>query len=214
MTQISSMEAKKILNIVAQKIVDNKQYLSDIDGLIGDGDHGVNMAKGFRFYLERFAKSDDGFSSSLNELGLILFNEIGGSMGPLYGNIFMNMSEAAEDAVNVTQDTFAEMLKGAVAAIEELGDAKPGDKTLMDVLVPARDAYLKTMQEGANFITSLKAMEEAAIKGRDATKDLVAKIGRASRLGERSRGVLDAGACSACLILTTFSEGIIKHLSA
>ncbi len=212
MEQISSTDAKKTLNIVAQTIIDNKQYLSDIDGLIGDGDHGINMAKGFRLYLERFSDTKDDFASSLNALGLILFNEIGGSMGPLYGNIFMNMSEAAEESKVVTAEIFGEMLKGATAAIKELGDAKPGDKTLMDVLVPAKDAYLQAITEGKNFAESLIIMDKAAEEGRDATKDLVAKIGRASRLGDRSRGVLDAGACSACLILTTFAKNFQQQL--
>ncbi|MFV0430684.1 MAG: dihydroxyacetone kinase subunit DhaL [Alphaproteobacteria bacterium] len=212
MTQISSDDAKKALNIVAQTIVDNKQYLSDIDGLIGDGDHGINMAKGFRFYLERHGDDGEDFATSLNNLGMILFNEIGGSMGPLYGNIFMNMSEAAEKSDAVTEEVFGQMLIGAVAAIEELGDAKLGDKTLMDVLIPARDAYMDASSENRGFKESLQIMSSAAIVGRDSTKDLVAKIGRASRLGERSRGVLDAGACSACLILTTFAQNFENKL--
>ncbi len=212
MENISSAEAKNTLNIVATVIVDNKQYLSDIDGLIGDGDHGVNMAKGFRTYLERHADTDEDFATSLNELGLILFNEIGGSMGPLYGNIFMNMSEAAEENDALTAEIFAEMLKAAVDAIEELGDAKVGDKTLMDVLIPARNAYLEALASNKSFAESLNIMEAAAKEGRDSTKDLVAKIGRASRLGERSRGVLDAGACSAYLILSTFAGEIQNAL--
>lgn len=206
MTYISTFDAKKTLNIVANTIVENKQYLSDIDGLIGDGDHGINMAKGFRLYLERHSESDDNFSASLNELGFILFNEIGGSMGPLYGNIFMNMSEAAEGNDEITAKIFGEMLKGAVAAVEELGDAKVGDKTLMDVLIPARDAYIQAISNNKSFADSLMIMDEAAKVGRDSTKDLVAKIGRASRLGKRSRGVLDAGSCSAYLILSTFAN--------
>ncbi len=213
MQNISSKDAKKILNRVAETIIENKQYLSDIDGLIGDGDHGVNMAKGFRLYLERHREADDDFGSALNHLGLILFNEIGGSMGPLYGNIFINMGEAAEDSDAVSADIFGEMLKSAVAAVEELGDAKVGDKTLMDVLIPARDAYLKAQADDYSFAKSLEAMQNAAKKGRDSTKDLIAKIGRASRLGERSRGVLDAGSCSAYIILSTFADGIQKALN-
>lgn len=212
MENISTQEAKKILNIVANTIVENKQYLSDIDGLIGDGDHGVNMAKGFRLYLERHGEDGNDFATSLSNLGLILFNEIGGSMGPLYGNIFMNMSEAAEDSDIVNAEIFGEMLKVAVAAVEELGDAKVGDKTLMDVLIPAQKSFAAALVKGQSFFQSLNLMEEAAKEGRDSTKDLVAKIGRASRLGERSRGVLDAGACSTYLILSTFSVEIQSHL--
>ncbi len=210
MEYISTQQAQKILNKVADTIVENKQYLSDIDGLIGDGDHGINMAKGFRLYLERHGESDEDFSTASNNLGSILFNEIGGSMGPLYGNIFMNMAEASEDKDAITAEIFGQMLQGAVEAIEELGDAKLGDKTLMDVLIPARDVYMKAQSEGLSFAESLKIMESAALKGRDSTKDLVAKIGRASRLGERSRGVLDAGACSSYLILATFANEIQK----
>ena len=134
--------------------------------------------------------------------------KIGGSMGPLYGMFFKAMAGVTQGVDAVDAAVFGRMLKATREAIEKISPAKPGDKTLMDVLVPAQESYQTALDAGQPFTECLDAMSQAAEEGRDATKDMVAKLGRSSRLGERSRGVVDAGAASCCLILQTMANTI------
>jgi phosphoenolpyruvate---glycerone phosphotransferase subunit DhaL len=132
--------------------------------------------------------------------------EIGGSMGPIYGTLFVQMSLKSKGKPETDARLFGEMLQAARAGLEELGGAKVGDKTIMDTLIPAQEAYQAAVEKGASLPEALNRMAEAAEKGKESTRDLVAKIGRSARLGERSRGVLDAGATSGALILQTFGR--------
>ena len=208
----ANAEGKKILLKMVKAIQENKAYLGDIDGLIGDGDHGMNMNKGFTVFEERFADQDYSFTEGLDDLGMILLNEIGGSMGPIYGTIFMGMAEQGEDLEEISLEEFAQMLEHGFSELQTIIEAQVGDKTLVDTLSPAVDALNESVQTGESFDKALGAMKEAAQAGRDSTKDLAAKFGRSSRLGERSRGVLDAGATSCCLILCAMADGIKELL--
>lgn len=118
MGTFKNAEGKSVLLKMVTAIQENKTYLGDVDGLIGDGDHGMNMNKGFTMFGDRIADEEIGFSDGLNELGTILFNEIGGSMGPIYGTIFMEMADAGEDYEEIGTEELATMLeagfKGAV----------------------------------------------------------------------------------------------------
>ena len=181
---------KPVLMRMVKGIQDNKAYLGEVDGLIGDGDHGMNMNKGFSVFEERFKDEDISFSEGLDELGMILLNEIGGSMGPIYGT----------------------MLEAGLNGLYGIVDAKVGDKTLVDTLAPSVDVMKAAGAEGKDFKEALAEMKKAAEAGRDSTKDMVAKFGRSSRLGERSRGVLDAGATSCCIILSAMADGISELL--
>jgi len=201
-------DGKAIVDNIILVIQENKAYLSDIDGLIGDGDHGINMNKGFTMCQDRIKDADIGLSEALKTLGQILLMEIGGSMGPLYGKFFNSMARRSKNEEVIDKSVFGDMLKGAAEGVSELGGAQVGDKTLMDVLVPATDSYLKALESEKSFVECLGDMKTAADKGWHSTKDLVAKIGRASRLGERSRGVLDAGATSCNLMLQSMANTI------
>ncbi len=199
-----------IVREVASVIVANRAYLSEIDGLIGDGDHGINMAKGFGRAAERLEGRDQPLDQALNVLSDVLMSEIGGSMGPLYGFLFGNMARSAEGRAAVDAEGFSVMLNAGLAGVRKTGSAQVGDKTLMDCLIPAVAAFDANRAQG--FAPALAAMAEAARQGRDSTVDMVARLGRASRLGERSRGVLDAGATSCCLILTTLGDSVARRL--
>jgi len=190
-------------------IVQSRAYLSEIDGKIGDGDHGVNMAKGFSMAADRIGPTAS-FSEALATLGDVLVSEIGGSMGPLYGTMFMDMAEAAEAVIDPT--VFSSMLNTGLEGVQSIGDASLGDKTLLDTLIPAINAFDASIAASASFDEALDAMMAAAETGRDSTIDMVAKVGRASRLGERSRGVLDAGATSCHLILVELCLGVKQRL--
>jgi phosphoenolpyruvate---glycerone phosphotransferase subunit DhaL len=203
MQTFTNQAGSVILDQIILAIQQNKQYLSDIDGLIGDGDHGINMNKGFTMCREELDKNPGDFAYGLKVLAKILMMKIGGSMGPLYGKFFKAMGIALEGKEVIGIDEMGVALGAAVEAIASISPAKVGDKTLIDTLIPAYNAYKKEQEEGKSFSEALEAMKLAAIEGRESTKDMVAQLGRASRLGERSRGVLDAGATSCCLILET-----------
>lgn len=202
----SNKEGAVIIDKLITVIQENKQYLSDIDGLIGDGDHGINMNKGFTMCREELDKNPGDLAHGLKVLAKILMMKIGGSMGPLYGKFFKAIALSLDGKEEIGISEFGDALQSALDAIASISPAKVGDKTLIDTLVPAVTAYKNAQNEGKTFSEALEAMKNAAIEGRDSTKDMVAKLGRASRLGERSRGVLDAGATSCCLILETIAD--------
>lgn len=201
-----------ILEDLVATITENRSYLSEVDGAIGDGDHGINMAKGFKLTKERMS-GEESLSDGLKLLGKTLMEEIGGAMGPLYGSVFRAMARACKDVDEIDAEVFEQMLAGAYEKIQDLGEAKVGDKTLVDTLDPALVAFREARESGKSFADALSAMVEAAEKGKESTKELVAKKGRAARLGERSKGVLDAGATSCWLILDSLAKSMRKLLA-
>ncbi len=204
--------AGPILNDMVAAIVTNAAYLSELDGATGDGDHGVNMGKGFRLTGQKLAAAPQSLGDGFATLAETLLDEIGGSMGPLYGSFFLDMSTFLRGKTSLDRATFSQMLHKGIDAVVELGGAKPGDKSLVDVLVPAATAYDEAAARGESFSACLAALEAGADRGFDATRDMVAKIGRASRLGERSRGFHDAGAASCRLLLHALAAGLRARL--
>ena len=202
----------EIVLAIADQIIANRAYLSEIDGKIGDGDHGVNMAKGFGMAAERIRRKDMSLATAFDTLGTVLMTEIGGSIGPLYGVMFAQFSECIQTEQNIDAKIFVNMLNSGLEGIHTIGAAKVGDKTLLDTLVPSIEAFKEADSTGESFSDALDAFVVAAEKGRDSTKDLIAKIGRASRLGERSLGVLDAGATSCALIHKALAHGAKERL--
>lgn len=215
MTQTLALkQAGPIVLDLVETINANRAYLSEIDGLIGDGDHGINMSKGFTQCGEalRAHPTLPGLAEGLDTLAMTLLEGIGGSMGPLYGSFFMGLAETLSGKETLDAQLFGEALANGVAGVETVGSAKVGDKTLMDTLVPAREAFQAAVADGADFSSALAAMIDAAERGWHSTKDLQARIGRAARLGERSIGVLDAGATSCFLILKTLGTSVQQRL--
>ena len=208
MASITKEEGILVLDNIIKVIQENKQYLSDIDGAIGDGDHGINMNKGFSMCREELDKNPGDLPHGLNLLSRVLMMKIGGSMGPLYGKFFKGISTSLAKHQTIDAQSFGEALRASKDAIGSISQARIGDKTLVDALHPAVDAYQAALDEGKDFSGALADMKLAANAGRDYTKDLVAKIGRSSRLGVRSKGVIDAGAASCALILETMADTI------
>ncbi|QAT48988.1 dihydroxyacetone kinase subunit L [Caproiciproducens sp. NJN-50] len=208
MSTFQNAEGKSILLGMVKAIQENKKYLGDIDGLIGDGDHGMNMNKGFTLFGQRIADRDISFAEGLDELSTVLMTEIGGSMGPIYGTIFAGMAERGRDLTEISLRDFSGMVEEGLSGLREIVQAQVGDKTLVDTLGPAGDSLKKSAQEGEEFKAALEKMKTAAEDGMNSTKNLVARFGRSSRLGERSRGVLDAGAVSCCILLKAMADGI------
>ena len=215
MDAVSLRDAGPIVLDLVAAILRDKDRLSEIDGATGDGDHGVNMAKGFRLAGAKLEKMDGfGLAEGLNVLGDTLLGDIGGSMGPLYGTFFTDMAEALAGSESIDRDRCGAMLRAGLDAVRGLGDAKPGDKTLVDVLEPAVAAFDAAVARDESFATCLGAAKTASAAGLEATRTMVAKLGRAARLGERSRGFLDAGAASCDLILASLADGLLARLGA
>lgn len=212
MKTFKNANGNPVLMKMVKAIHENKDYLGEVDGLIGDGDHGMNMNKGFMMFGDEFGDQKFTFADGLDNLGNILFSKIGGSMGPIYGTIFMDAAEQGMELEDITVKDLADMLGAGLAGLQEIVEAQVGDKTLVDTLAPAVDVLKKTAEEGTDFPQALEDMKAAAKKGMESTKDMVAKFGRSSRLGERSRGVLDAGSVSCCIILTAMADGILENL--
>ena len=210
--KFANRQGRVVVENLVATIQENKAYLSEVDGAIGDGDHGINMAKGFGLSAERLT-DEMGFSESLKTLGRTLVMEIGGALGPLYGSFFQAMAQACRGIEQIGAEVFEQMLTAALSAVTDLGNARVGDKTMVDTLSPAVEAFRRAGSDGLSFKEALQRMAEAAERGKESTRELAAKVGRASRLGERSRGALDAGAVSCSLILDSMGKSISSLLA-
>lgn len=199
-------DAGRIADQIILIIQENKQYLSEIDGAIGDGDHGINMSKGMHIAQDQLLlRKHYSMSEGLEEIQKALMNKIGGSMGPLYGMVFRGFVTASKNEAVIDGSIFANMLSKAYENLTTISEAKIGDKTLVDVLAPAQIAYQKCYQATNDMDAALQEMMIAAKTGLESTKYMAAKLGRASRLGERSIGHQDAGATSCTLMLEAMS---------
>ena len=207
MKHFKNIEGALALKQVIKAIQQNKDYLGMVDGEIGDGDHGVNMNKGFSMAGERI-EDQHGFSDASKIIAEALMDDIGGSMGPLYGTFFKTLWRHSRNLETIDARQYLEMLKAATTAVMDIGGAKVGDKTLVDTLAPACAAFEQALASGSNFDVALTESVKAAEMGKNSTKEMVAKIGRSARLGERSRGVLDAGAASSYLIIESMHTAI------
>ena len=213
MDAFNNADGKMILEHIVSEIQDKKDYLGYLDGKAGDGDHGINMNKGFTIFQNQCLQTDCSFVEGLSQLGMILLTQIGGSMGPIYGTIFMGMADSLSGDIQwITLSDFFTMLKAGYDGLLDIVEARIGDKTLVDTLSPAVDSLQSALSSGENFANALLEMKKSCVRGRDSTLDMVAKYGRSSRTGERSRGMIDAGAASCCIILCAMADGILSCL--
>lgn len=210
MNSFKNKDGYLILHAMVSAIQKNKDYLSEVDGLIGDGDHGMNMNKGFTLYDTKYGKDNLSFSDGLCRLGEVLLTEIGGSMGPIYGTIFITMGDNLSENEDIDVKALHDAMKEAETELFDIIDARIGDKTLVDAFSPA----VAALECSGDFVEALKSMKEASRKGMEKTRNLKAKYGRASRLGDRSIGVLDAGAVSCDIVLEAMCDGMIGLLEA
>ena len=203
--KVSTYEA---MAAIGQTIISNKQFLTDLDAAIGDGDHGINMARGFEAVGAKLLSlgPDKDIGVIMKTIGMTLISSVGGASGPLYGTAFLRAATPSQGKFELDSDTAALMLAAAITGIKDRGKASRGEKTMLDALEPAYDAFVAGSSEQKSLIDCLELACEAARQGVEFTKTIVATKGRASYLGERSIGHQDPGATSSYLMLQTLLE--------
>jgi dihydroxyacetone kinase-like protein len=206
---ITTPQMLHALESMCDTIENEKEYLSELDGAIGDGDHGVNMAKCFREVKKKLAESSaEDVGALLKDVGMVVMNSVGGAMGALYGTFFLKLSQAGAGKSDVNLGDLVGMFQTGEQGILDIGKANPGDKTLIDTLSPAVRAIEAAEKKGKALVDALADFERAAKQGMDSTRDMLAKMGRASRLGERTIGHQDAGATSCYFILRSLASAV------
>lgn len=182
----------------------HKDELTRLDSEIGDADHGSNMARGLDAVVAKLDPAPASPSDLFKTVGMTLVSSVGGASGPLYGTLFLRMGPALGTETEVDAATLGAALRAGVEGVVARGKAELGDKTMIDALSPALDAWDAAAAESP--AEAARAAADAAARGRDATEPLVARKGRASYLGERSAGHLDPGATSATLLLEALRD--------
>jgi phosphoenolpyruvate---glycerone phosphotransferase subunit DhaL len=199
---VGSPEVAAWLRSFAAVVAEQKEYLTRLDSAIGDGDHGINIDRGMKAAT---AKLDDADSADVGALlkavGMTLVSTVGGAGGPLYGTLFLQMGTVTAGKSELSAEDWLAALDAGVKGVQMRGKAEPGDKTMVDALLPGREAFAATLAEGLEFAEALRRSAQAAEQGMQATVPLVARKGRASYLGERSAGHQDPGATSSYLLL-------------
>jgi dihydroxyacetone kinase-like protein len=200
-----------MFRFVGEKVIESKPLLTEIDGAIGDGDHGVGMSVGFTTAMN---KLNEAKPSSINDIfkiiGMSMINSMGGASGVIFGTMFMGGVKNLPATESLNLETLATIFENSLKAVKERGKADLGDKTMIDALEPAVEALRKHAAQSGSLLDGLKAAEESARVGMENTKQYVAKFGRAKSLGERAIGHQDAGATSVWIIFRSMREWLEK----
>src|SRR6476620_9304577 len=196
------------IRVFAGEVEANKEQLTSLDAAIGDGDHGINMERGMSAVLVKVdaAGEEQDIGALLKTVGMTLVSTVGGAGGPLYGTLFLQMGTVLTGRAELGPDDWAAALDAAITGVQGRGKAEQGDKTMIDALIPGRDALKAALAEGATFEQALRQSADAAGQGMRDTIPLVARKGRASYLGERSAGHQDPGATSSHLLLEAAAD--------
>lgn len=196
------------LGLATDRVLEQSAELTALDAAIGDGDHGTNLARGLRAVRDRVLAEAPGIPGELlRQTGMTLLSTVGGAAGPLYGTFFLRAATSAGDAPSLDAAAAGDALEAGVAGVRQRGKAEPGDKTMLDALLPALEAYRGALGQGLAPATAAAAA--AAEEGARATAPLVARKGRASYLGERSAGHRDPGATSASILIRALADAVI-----
>jgi dihydroxyacetone kinase/dihydroxyacetone kinase-like protein len=196
-----------VVRTIAEAAVDNERYFGDLDAVVGDGDLGYSLARGFEKLLEGWDDLDrTDIGTFLKRSGMVITSRIGGTSGPIWGTAFMRAGIAAGSVDTLDGPMVVAMLRAATDGIKARGQSDVGDKTLLDVLVPMTDDIERALQSGADAEAALATAVATARSAAEATTDMVAKRGRASYTGERSRGSVDAGAMAVAVIVERIHE--------
>ena len=202
-------EVLYIFEKIENKITLNKQFLTDLDAAIGDGDHGINLSKGFRVAKEKIENVDfKDWGEVLKTVGMAIVSNVGGASGPLYGTAFMKASMLGKGKTEITLLDYRDILQASIDGVKMRGKGEEGEKTMLDALIPAYNEICKGIENNTSILETLQNSVVAAKNGVEYTKLIAAKKGRASYLGDRSIGHQDPGATSSSMILEVIFETV------
>lgn len=204
---VNSAKLIEMLKTISAKIEEEKLFLTELDNVIGDGDHGINMARGFSKVEEKLPTLEGkDCGTILKTVGMTLVSTVGGASGPLYGTAFMKAGAAVAGKEEIGMDDFFKMMDDAVAGIMQRGKSTTGEKTMLDSICPALEAMKEEYGASTDAKAALAAGVKAAEEGIEFTKTIAATKGRACYVGERSIGHQDPGATSFTMMLTIIAE--------
>lgn len=198
--------AESVVKVLIKSILEHEQYFSELDGVVGDGDFGYSIARGFEKVEQQWELLDHARPGAfLKQIAGVIIGSVGGVSGTIWGTAFLRAGTSLGDTPEITPPRLVAMLRAAIEGIKQRGHADLGDKTLLDALVPAVDRLEQALAAGR---TSAQALAEAAAAARssaEATRDMIAKKGRAAYTAERSIGTLDAGAVAVAVLFEAVS---------
>lgn len=205
---LTSQQFKQVLAAIGERVEERKEELCELDRVIGDGDHGISMAIGWQAIRDNLAQlaQEEDIGVVLRSVSRTFLNAVGASVGPLYGIAFLRGSSVLIDKNEAGAEDLMRFWIAAAHGIREMGKAEVGDKTMLDTWIPIANSLEASLQSGEAWEPALDKAAEAGRQGMESTKELVSRMGRSGRLGERSKGHLDPGAASAHLIFATFVE--------
>jgi dihydroxyacetone kinase-like protein len=208
--QLTVKEAQEMFIYVSNKIIESKDILTQADKAIGDGDHGIGMARGFETVAKKLeTQSFTSIGEMFKSIGMTLMTSIGGAAGAVFGTLFRGAGKNTSDRAELDSQTLTLALQDGLKAVTDRGKAKPGDKTMVDALEPA--AVKSAELEAAPLDLALLQISEAARQGMEKTKKMVAALGKAKPLGERSLGHADPGSLSTYLIFKYMLEFVNEN---
>lgn len=200
-------DVDRVVRTLAECIVENETYFGELDAVVGDGDFGYSLARGFEIVLENwdtYDRTDPGVL--VTKIAMAISSRIGGTSGPIWGTAFLRMGSTLKGSDTFTADDVVRGLRAAAEGIKTRGQAELGDKTLLDSLVPATDALEAAVADGATPAEAMRRFAETARAEAEATSALQARRGRASYTGERSIGSVDAGAMAVAVLAERLAD--------
>ncbi len=208
---VSSLDAatlRRFLELFADRLRERREELTELDSAIGDADHGINMDRGFTAVRGKLAEldADSDLGTVAKTVGMTLISTVGGASGPLYGTLFLRLATSLGERAEADAETLGAALRAGLDGVVQRGKAALDDKTMVDALAPAVDAFESA--SGGGLADALAAAAAAAAEGRDRVTPLVARKGRASYLGERSAGHQDPGATSTTILLESLRDAV------
>lgn len=201
----------RVIRVVVETIENKAEEVTALDQAIGDGDHVINLQRGLNALSQQAGElAPLEWTQALQKIGMTLLSTMGGASGSLFGTLFISMSKAVGDRVNLDQQAFSDIFTQGVEAVKKRGKAEAGEKTMLDVLIPVADNMKQGVEDSIDFSESLENISQTAIEGMESTRDMLATKGRASYLEEKSIGHIDAGAKTSQLMICAIVD-VIKE---
>jgi len=206
-TSLNTEEVVAMLHMVADAVIAAEPILTDADRALGDGDHGLGMQRGMNAAKEALdAETFESVDGPFTAFGKAMMSSMGGASGVVFGTVFRGGGRELKGVETFDSTALSSLLNAAAEGVMKKGGAKPGDKTMLDALVPAAEKAKEVSSQP--LPDAIRAVADAAEAGKEASKDMIATMGRAKTLGERSLGKADAGAVSVTVILSTMRDYI------